>query len=141
MIDGPTERFPPTVEATAYFVVSEALTNVAKYAEAATATVVVRRDDDRLVIEISDDGRGGADPSRGSGLRGLGDRIAALDGTLEVDSPVGAGTRVRGRADLAERREEERGVVLDERAAAILRLRRRRGSSPTRRSSASSRSR
>ena len=81
------------------------------------------------MIEVSDDGRGGADPSRGSGLRGLTDRIAALDGSLEVVSPVGAGTRVRAElpADLVDRREEERGVVFDDRAAAILRLRRRRG--------------
>jgi signal transduction histidine kinase len=127
VIDELSERFPPTVEATAYFVVSEALTNVAKYAEATTASVVIGLDGDRLVIEISDDGRGGADPTAGSGLRGLGDRIAALDGTLEVDSPPGQGTTVRASLVVAERREEERGVVLDERAAAILRLRRRRG--------------
>jgi len=127
VIDELRERFPSTVEATAYFVVSEALTNVAKYAEASSATVVIGVDGDRLMIEVSDDGRGGADPAAGSGLRGLGDRIAALDGTLEVDSPVGEGTRVRAELAVAERREEERGVVLDERAAAILRLRRRRG--------------
>jgi signal transduction histidine kinase len=125
----PQERFPPTVEATAYFVASEALTNVVKYAEASEATVAVRREDDRLVVEVADDGRGGADPSRGSGLRGLTDRIAALDGTLDVVSPPGEGTRVRAElpADLVDRREEERGVVFDDRAAAILRLRRRRG--------------
>ncbi|MDA0165610.1 sensor domain-containing protein [Solirubrobacter ginsenosidimutans] len=127
VLDGLEERFPPTVEATAYFVVSEALTNVAKYADARSATVSVALDDDRLVIEIVDDGRGGADPESGSGLRGLADRIAALDGTLDVFSPVGHGTRVRAELAVAERREEERGVVLDERAAAILRLRRRRG--------------
>jgi hypothetical protein len=127
VIDELDERYPPTVEATAYFVVSEALTNVAKYAEATMASVVIGLDGDRLVIEIADDGRGGADPTAGSGLHGLGDRIAALDGTLEVDSPPGQGTTVRASLNLAERREEERGVVLDERAAAILRLRRRRG--------------
>ena len=129
VVEWPEERFPPTVEATAYFVVSEALTNVAKYAEATSAEVFVQREDDRLVVEVSDDGRGGADPSRGSGLRGLTDRIAALDGTLEVVSPVGEGTRVRAElpADLVDRRDEERGVVFDDRAAAILRLRRRRG--------------
>ena len=129
VLEWPDERFPPTVEATAYFVASEALTNVAKYAEASEATVAVRREDDRLVVEVTDDGRGGADPSRGSGLRGLSDRIAALDGSLEVDSPVGEGTRVRAElpADLVDRRDEERGVVFDDRAAAILRLRRRRG--------------
>ena len=129
VIEWPDERFPPTVEATAYFVVSEALTNVTKYAEASLATVAVRREGDRLVVEVADDGRGGADPARGSGLRGLTDRIAALDGALEVSSPVGEGTRIHAElaADVLERREEERGVVFDDRAAAILRLRRRRG--------------
>jgi signal transduction histidine kinase len=123
----PDERFPATIEATAYFVVSEALTNVAKYAEAGEATVSVRCEGGRLVVEVADDGRGGADPANGSGLRGLADRIAALDGTLTVHSPVGGGTRVRAELAIVDRREEERGVVLDERAAAILRLRRRRG--------------
>ncbi len=123
----PDERFPATIEATAYFVASEALTNVAKYADASEATVSVRCEDGRLVVEVADDGRGGADPANGSGLRGLTDRIAALDGTLTVDSPVGGGTRVRAELAIVDRREEERGVVLDERAAAILRLRRRRG--------------
>ena len=127
VLDSPRERFPATVEATAYFVVSEALTNVAKYADADSATVSVLLRDDRLVIEVTDDGRGGADPARGSGLSGLTDRIAALDGSLEVDSPVGAGTRIRAELAAADRREEERGVVLDERAAAVLRLQRRRG--------------
>jgi signal transduction histidine kinase len=127
VLDSLEGRFPATVEATAYFVVSEALTNVAKYADASSATVSVALEDDRLVIEVVDDGRGGAGAEKGSGLRGLSDRIAALDGTLDVFSPVGAGTRVRAELDVTERREEERGVVLDERAAAILRLRRRRG--------------
>jgi signal transduction histidine kinase len=129
VLEWPEERFPSTVEATAYFVVSEALTNVAKYAEASEASIAVRREEDRLVVEVSDDGRGGADPARGSGLRGLTDRIAALDGSLDVHSPVGEGTRVRAElpADLVDRRDEERGVVFDDRAAAILRLRRRRG--------------
>jgi hypothetical protein len=89
--------------------------------------VSVALEDGRLVIEVVDDGRGGAGAEKGSGLRGLSDRIAALDGTLDVFSPVGAGTRVRAELEVTERREEERGVVLDERAAAILRLRRRRG--------------
>ena len=129
VLEWPEERFPSTVEATAYFVVSEALTNVAKYAEASEASIAVRREQDRLVVEVSDDGRGGADPARGSGLRGLTDRIAALDGSLDVHSPLGEGTRVRAElpADLVDRRDEERGVVFDDRAAAILRLRRRRG--------------
>jgi signal transduction histidine kinase len=86
---------PPPVEIAAYFVVSEALTNVTKYAQASAATVTVRQADGVVRVEIADDGVGGADPSRGSGLSGLADRVAALDGTITVDSPPGAGTRVR----------------------------------------------
>jgi signal transduction histidine kinase len=87
-------RLPEHVEAAAYYVVAEALTNVAKYARASEATVTVRRDDGRLTVEVGDDGVGGADAAKGSGLSGLADRIAALDGTLWVDSPPGGGTRV-----------------------------------------------
>jgi len=89
------ERLPGPVEIAAYFVVSEALANVAKYAEATEASVAVRRANGRVTVEISDDGVGGADAARGSGLRGLSDRVAALDGTLSVESPAGRGTRVR----------------------------------------------
>jgi signal transduction histidine kinase len=78
----------------AYFVVSEALANVAKYAHATEATVAVRRASGRVTVEISDDGVGGADAARGSGLRGLADRVAALDGTLSLQSPSGRGTRL-----------------------------------------------
>ena len=88
----PGERLPAPVEAAAYFVVSEALTNVAKYAHAEHATVCVERENGHARIVVSDDGIGGADPLRGSGLRGLADRVAALDGRLEVDSPPGRGT-------------------------------------------------
>jgi signal transduction histidine kinase len=88
------ERLPAPVEIAAYFVVSEALTNVAKYAQASAASVTVRRADGVVRIEIADDGVGGADASRGSGLSGIGDRVAALDGTIVVDSPPGEGTRV-----------------------------------------------
>ena len=88
------ERLPAPVESAAYFVVSEALTNVAKYAEATRASVCVRRVDGRVAVEVADDGVGGADTARGSGLRGLADRVAALDGTLTLDSPPGRGTRV-----------------------------------------------
>ena len=91
---------PPPVEAAAYYVVSEALTNVAKYAEATRAAVRVRETGDRLVVVVEDDGRGGADPFSGSGLPGLGDRVAALDGTFTVDSPAGAGTRIRAELPL-----------------------------------------
>jgi signal transduction histidine kinase len=89
------ERLPGPVESAAYFVVSEALANVAKYARATHAEVAVRRDNGRVTVEVTDDGVGGADAARGSGLRGLADRVAALDGTLSLDSPAGRGTRVR----------------------------------------------
>jgi signal transduction histidine kinase len=92
--DGET-RLPAPVETAAYFVVSEALTNVAKYAQATEATVAVRRENGNVTIEVADDGVGGADAHRGSGLRGLADRVAALDGTLSVQSPPGGGTVVR----------------------------------------------
>ena len=88
-------RLPAAVETAAYFVVSEALTNVSKYAHAAHATVRVERVDGQLLVEVSDDGVGGASASEGSGLRGLSDRVAALSGTLEVSSPPGQGTRLR----------------------------------------------
>ena len=131
LVEAPAERFPSTIEATAYFVVSEALANVAKYAEATRASVTVRRDGEALCIEVCDDGRGGADPGAGSGLRGLLDRVGALNGTLTVDSPAGEGTRIRAHlpAEIVddEQPPEERGIVYDERTAAIMRLRRRRG--------------
>jgi signal transduction histidine kinase len=96
-VDARMGEVPEAVELAAYFVVSEALTNVAKYSEASRATVRVGRDDGSVVVEVSDDGVGGADPKRGSGLRGLGDRLSALGGKLEVDSRSGAGTTVRAR--------------------------------------------
>ena len=91
----PEERLPPVVEATAYFTVSEALTNVAKYANASHATVRVANGDDRLVVEVEDDGVGGAEAGAGSGLAGLADRVGAVDGELVVTSPPGEGTLVR----------------------------------------------
>jgi signal transduction histidine kinase len=93
-LSAPEERFPPPVEAAIYYVVSEALTNVAKYAQASSVTVEVARTEGRAVLAIADDGIGGADPEGGSGLRGLADRIAALDGELHVDSPPSGGTRI-----------------------------------------------
>jgi signal transduction histidine kinase len=90
-VDG---RLPEPVEAAAYFVVSEALTNVVRHSGADRAEVGIRRDNGRLVIEVADDGSGGADAA-GSGLRGLADRVAALDGRLRVDDPAGGGTIVR----------------------------------------------
>jgi signal transduction histidine kinase len=88
-------RFGADVEAAGYFLVAEALANVAKHAGADEATVAVRRENGRLLISVSDDGRGGADPLRGSGLHGLADRVAALGGSLVVESPAGAGTTLR----------------------------------------------
>jgi signal transduction histidine kinase len=88
-------RLPEPIELAAYFVTSEALANVGKYARAKSASVRVARGDGALVVEIADDGIGGADAARGSGLRGLADRVEALDGRLRVVSPPGAGTVVR----------------------------------------------
>ena len=88
------ERLPDGVELTAYFVASEALANVAKYSHASHATVRLWRSAGHASIEIADDGVGGADATRGSGLRGLADRVEALDGTLKVVSPAGGGTTV-----------------------------------------------
>jgi signal transduction histidine kinase len=87
-------RLPAPIEAAAYFVVAEALANVAKYAQATEATVAVRRASGRVTVDVTDDGIGGADAAQGSGLRGLGDRVAALDGTLLLESPPGRGTRL-----------------------------------------------
>ena len=89
------DRLPSSVEGTAYSVIAEALTNAVKHSAASTLTVLIRRDDGRLRIEITDDGVGGARPSGGTGLRGMSDRVQALGGTLVIDSPPGAGTRVR----------------------------------------------
>ena len=93
-VDVGPERYSPAVEGAAYFVISEALANVTKYAKATKATVRVRGLADRMTIEVSDDGIGGADPRSGSGLRGLADRLAALDGTITVVSPIGGGTKI-----------------------------------------------
>ena len=96
----PEERLPGDVESAAYFVVSEALANVAKYAQATEAAVAVRRTDGRVTVDVTDDGIGGADVTRGSGLRGLADRVAALDGTLSLESPVGGGTHLHAEIPL-----------------------------------------
>jgi PAS domain S-box-containing protein len=88
------ERLPEQVELAAYFVACEALANVAKYAHASTASVRVSRRNGMASIEIADDGVGGADETAGTGLQGLADRVAALDGTLRILSPLGAGTVV-----------------------------------------------
>ena len=88
-------RLPPEVEATGYFVVSEALTNAARHAQAEVVDVIVSLRSDRLTIEISDDGVGGASAEGGSGLQGLADRLSALGARLEIESPPGRGTTIR----------------------------------------------
>ena len=88
-------RLPEQLEVAAYYVVSESLTNAAKHAQASRVSVELRVDEDTLVAEIIDDGIGGADSERGTGLRGLADRIEALDGRLRIWSAAGSGTRVR----------------------------------------------
>ena len=87
-------RLPPAVESTVYFVCSEALTNVAKHASAEHASVAVTGDSLHVEARVDDDGVGGADATRGSGLRGLMDRVEALGGRLLVESPLGGGTEV-----------------------------------------------
>jgi signal transduction histidine kinase len=100
-VEIPNDRYPPSVESAAYFVVAEALTNVTKYANAAAARVTATSTEDWLILTIEDDGVGGARASAGSGLSGLYDRIAALNGTLDVDSLVGGGTRIRAEIPLS----------------------------------------
>jgi signal transduction histidine kinase len=90
----PDERLPASVEAAAYYVVAEAITNVAKYAEASSAVVAVRRANGTATVTVSDDGIGGADAARGTGLLGLAARVEALNGHVDVDSPPARGTRI-----------------------------------------------
>jgi signal transduction histidine kinase len=101
-IDLPS-RPPSSVEAVAYFVMAEALTNVLKYAKAGSAAIRARYEGDELAVEMQDDGIGGADETRGSGLQGLRDRVGALDGTLVVTSPPGEGTFVQARIPIRPR--------------------------------------
>ena len=97
----PAGRLPEAVELAAYFVVAEGLTNVAKYANATHATVGVARENGRLVVEVTDDGIGGANPEIGTGLRGLADRLAVLEGRLDIDSEQGRGTTLRAQIPCA----------------------------------------
>jgi PAS domain S-box-containing protein len=92
--DVPGDRLPEPVEAAAYYLIAEAVTNVAKHAQASHVSVSVRRDDGRVVVHVVDDGVGGADADAGSGLHGLADRVEALHGRLQIDSPRGGGTRI-----------------------------------------------
>jgi signal transduction histidine kinase len=97
LVATPDMRMPSSVESAVYFVVAEALTNVARYAHAQRVKVAVVRRNGQVDVQVSDDGIGGADPARGSGLRGLSDRVAALDGRLELTSANGDGTTVKAR--------------------------------------------
>jgi signal transduction histidine kinase len=92
-VDVAAERLPPEIEASAYFIVAEALTNVVKHSHAERAEVRAYVDDGMLHVEVRDDGTGGADPT-GHGLVGMADRVAALGGRLEIESPAGGGTLV-----------------------------------------------
>jgi signal transduction histidine kinase len=94
VLETPAQRLPAQVETAAYFIVAEALTNAAKHARARDATVRIEQHNGSACVEVVDDGVGGADAARGSGLRGLADRLAALDGQLSVISPSGGGTRL-----------------------------------------------
>ena len=104
----PSERLPAAVEATAYFVVAEALTNAAKHARCEHAEIGVAVDEGWAVVEVRDDGVGGAAASGGSGLRGLADRVSALGGALEIESPAGGGTIIRARIALPGRDSPQR---------------------------------
>jgi signal transduction histidine kinase len=99
-VDIAERRYPAAVESAAYFVTSEALTNLAKYAHATAARVTATERDDTLILEVEDDGVGGATLSTGTGLAGLRDRVAAFEGTLSIHSPPGAGTRIRAEIPL-----------------------------------------
>jgi signal transduction histidine kinase len=101
LVETPEHRLPAPVEIASYYVIAEALTNVAKYASAESAAVRVRQTNGLVMVEVTDDGIGGADPSHGSGLKGLADRVAALDGRLDVDSPPGVGTTIRAQIPCA----------------------------------------
>jgi len=111
-IDQPQE-IPSQVEAASYYVISEALTNAAKYANAETVRVSVRRNDDHVHVEVADDGRGGADRTLGSGLNGLADRVSALGGHLRVVSPAGRGTTVSAELPIAETLNRDASTPVD----------------------------
>jgi signal transduction histidine kinase len=102
MTVGIEERLPEALEVAAYYLVCETLANVGKYAQASSATVAVSRSNGTVLVEVTDDGVGGADTERGSGLRGLADRVEALDGRLRIWSPTGGGTRVRAEIPCAQ---------------------------------------
>jgi len=93
-LSGEVPRLPRSIETALFFVCSEALANAAKHAAAARLTIDVEATPDRVRLVVADDGRGGVDPTRGTGLRGLADRVQALGGQVTVESPPGGGTRL-----------------------------------------------
>jgi signal transduction histidine kinase len=101
-VEAPEARYAQSTETAAYFVVAEALTNVARHAGATEARVRIVEDQGRLIVTIADDGHGGASPALGSGLRGLADRVSAADGTFTVTSPPDGGTMVRAELPLTD---------------------------------------
>jgi PAS domain S-box-containing protein len=105
IVDMPEGRLPEPIEAAAYYLISEALTNVAKHAQASTVRVSVAQGDGEVVVEVADDGVGGADAGAGSGICGLTDRVEALGGRLELASPAGAGTTLRAEIPVSPPRE------------------------------------
>ena len=112
----PGERFPEQVEAAAYYVVAEALANVQKHAGASRVIVHASTGENRLVVEVEDDGVGGADVD-GEGLRGLADRVEALGGRLSLDSPAGGGTRLL--AEIPHHLTDERVAVFRRRSGGV----------------------
>jgi signal transduction histidine kinase len=98
---GTTGRLPEPVETTAYYVIAEALTNIVKHAQASSVRITVDHHDGYLIVSVADDGRGGADPARGTGLTGLADRLHTLEGSLQVTSPSGQGTTLTARLPCA----------------------------------------
>jgi signal transduction histidine kinase len=130
VVAAPSERLPDAVEAAAYFVVSECLANIGKHAQATAATVSVTADDGHLSVVVSDDGVGGAELGDGTGVQGLVDRVGALNGTLSMESPPGAGTRVTASIPLTPPEADEEApaasalpVLSAERAAEVQRQR------------------
>ena len=101
-VKGTVARLPDPVEAALFFLCSEALANIAKYAQASRAYIEIGSGDDAVTVLVEDDGIGGADPGRGSGLRGLTDRVEALGGQLRVESPSGGGTRLSAEIPVSE---------------------------------------
>jgi signal transduction histidine kinase len=123
----PTQRLPDAVESTAYFLVSECLANIGKHAEATEATVAVAVVGDEVEVIVKDDGVGGAELGNGSGLQGLEDRVGALDGCVDIDSPPGGGTTVMATIPLAAPIEERpvRPLLTEEQARGLAERRRR----------------